>query len=56
MIIFVTAFDRYALDAFEAQALDYLLKPINDTRFTQAIERVRELLASSAMRSRSARS
>jgi two-component system, LytTR family, response regulator len=41
MIIFVTAFDRYALDAFEAQAVDYLLKPINDTRFGQAIERVR---------------
>jgi two-component system LytT family response regulator len=41
MIVFVTAFDRFALDAFEAQALDYLLKPINDTRFTQALERVR---------------
>lgn len=41
MIVFVTAFDRYALDAFEAQALDYLLKPINDSRFTQALERVR---------------
>jgi two-component system LytT family response regulator len=41
MIIFVTAFDRYALDAFEAQAVDYLLKPINDTRFAQAIDRVR---------------
>ena len=37
----MTAFDRFALDAFEAQALDYLLKPINDTRFTQALERVR---------------
>lgn len=43
MIIFVTAFDRFALEAFEAQALDYLLKPINDTRFTQALERVRSL-------------
>jgi two-component system, LytTR family, response regulator len=41
MVVFVTAFDRYALDAFEAQALDYLLKPINDVRFTQALERVR---------------
>jgi two-component system, LytTR family, response regulator len=41
MIVFVTAFDRFALDAFEAQALDYLLKPINDTRFAQALERVR---------------
>lgn len=42
LIIFVTAFDRYALDAFDAHALDYLLKPINDARFKQAIERVRE--------------
>jgi two-component system, LytTR family, response regulator len=41
MIVFVTAFDRYALDAFEAQAMDYLLKPINDARFIQALERVR---------------
>lgn len=41
MTVFVTAYDRYALDAFEAQALDYLLKPINDTRFSQALDRVR---------------
>jgi len=41
MVIFVTAFDRYALDAFEAQAIDYLLKPINDARFAQALDRVR---------------
>ena len=41
MVIFVTAYDRYALDAFEAQAIDYLLKPINDLRFTQALDRVR---------------
>src|SRR5215470_7211420 len=44
MIVFVTAFDRFALDAFEAQALDYLLKPINDTRFPAVIERVRTAL------------
>jgi two-component system LytT family response regulator len=44
MIIFVTAFDRYALDAFEAHALDYLLKPINDMRFRQSLDRVRELI------------
>src|SRR5690606_8505272 len=41
MVIFVTAYDRYALDAFEAQAIDYLLKPINDLRFNQALDRVR---------------
>ncbi|HEY0684375.1 MAG TPA: LytTR family DNA-binding domain-containing protein [Steroidobacter sp.] len=41
MVIFVTAYDRYALDAFEAQAIDYLLKPINDLRFTQALDRMR---------------
>lgn len=41
LIVFVTAFDKYALDAFDAQALDYLLKPINDQRFEQALERVR---------------
>lgn len=44
MVIFVTAYDRYALDAFEAQAIDYLLKPINDMRFNQALERVRGYL------------
>ncbi len=41
MIVFVTAFDRYALDAFDAQALDYLLKPINDARFDRTLQRVR---------------
>lgn len=41
IVVFVTAFDRYALDAFEAQALDYLLKPINDARFDLAVERAR---------------
>jgi two-component system, LytTR family, response regulator len=47
MTVFVTAYDRYALDAFEAQALDYLLKPINDMRFGQALDRVRAHCAQS---------
>jgi two-component system LytT family response regulator len=41
IVVFVTAFDRYALDAFEAHALDYLLKPINEARFNLALDRVR---------------
>jgi len=39
--IFVTAYDRYALQAFEARALDYLLKPFTETRFRAAFERAR---------------
>ena len=38
-VIFVTAYDRYAVRAFEAQALDYLLKPVTPDRFAQAIAR-----------------
>jgi len=41
IVVFVTAFDQFALNAFEAQALDYLLKPINEARFRQAMNRVR---------------
>ncbi len=41
VVIFVTAYDQYALRAFEAQALDYLLKPFDDDRFEQALERAR---------------
>lgn len=42
IIIFVTAFDRYAMEAFEARALDYLLKPVDDDRLGQSLERVRK--------------
>ncbi len=44
VVIFVTAYDQYALKAFEAQALDYLLKPFDDDRFEQALERVRGMI------------
>lgn len=40
-VVFVTAFDRYALQAFEAQALDYLLKPFTDARFHAALGRAK---------------
>ncbi len=41
-VIFVTAFDRYAVRAFEARALDYLLKPFNKARFAEALNRFHE--------------
>jgi two-component system LytT family response regulator len=44
-IIFVTAYDEYALRAFEAGALDYLLKPFDDARFGRALKRAKERLA-----------
>lgn len=48
-VIFVTAHDKYALRAFEAGALDYLLKPFDDARFGRALSRAKERLASSAL-------
>jgi two-component system LytT family response regulator len=42
VLIFVTAYDQYAIQAFEARAIDYLLKPIDDARFQIALDRVRE--------------
>lgn len=44
-IIFVTAHDEYALRAFEAGALDYLLKPFDDARFIRALARAKEKIA-----------
>jgi two-component system, LytTR family, response regulator len=45
-IVFLTAFDEYALEAFNVAALDYLLKPVSRERFSAAMERVRERLTS----------
>ena len=45
VIIFVTAYDEYALRAFEAGALDYLLKPFDDARFSRALNRAKDRLA-----------
>jgi len=44
-VVFVTAYDRHALRAFEARALDYLLKPFKQSRFQEALSRIRERLA-----------
>ncbi|MBD2699550.1 response regulator transcription factor [Spirosoma sp. BT702] len=41
-IVFTTAYDQYALRAFEVNAIDYLLKPFNELRFTQALGRAKE--------------
>jgi two-component system LytT family response regulator len=41
-LVFVTAYDQYALRAFEAGALDYLLKPFSNARFGKALERAKE--------------
>lgn len=42
--IFVTAYDQYALKAFEAAAVDYLVKPFDDERFEQALRRARRMI------------
>ena len=44
-LIFITAHDKYAIQAFEVNAIDYLLKPVTRERFSQALGRVRERLS-----------
>jgi two-component system LytT family response regulator len=45
MVVFVTAFDRYAIEAFDAHALDYLLKPLVDERLERTLAHVRDQFA-----------
>jgi two-component system, LytTR family, response regulator len=45
LVVFVTAYDHYAIRAFEASATDYLLKPVDDGRLAQALSRVRQARA-----------
>lgn len=44
VVIFVTAYDEYALKAFDVAAIDYLLKPFDDDRFEQAVARARKVI------------
>jgi two-component system LytT family response regulator len=55
IVIFVTAYDEFAVRAFDAYALDYLVKPIQEKRFIEAVERVRERIRSNEAVAMSAR-
>jgi DNA-binding LytR/AlgR family response regulator len=48
-VVFVTAFDKYAIEAFEKEAVDYLLKPISKERLAETVRRLQAGLASFAM-------
>ena len=47
LVVFATAYDQYALKAFEVHALDYLLKPVDDERLKECIEKIRVKISSS---------
>jgi DNA-binding LytR/AlgR family response regulator len=49
-LVFVTAYDQYALQAFEAQAVDYVLKPVQAARLQKTVDKLRQLLAQRAAR------
>lgn len=46
LIVFVTAYDEYAIDAFEKKAVDYLLKPVDRARLGQTVERLKDIIRS----------
>jgi two-component system LytT family response regulator len=43
-VLFITAYDQYAIQAFEVNALDYLMKPIREERFAKAIQKIRDTI------------
>lgn len=43
-VLFITAYDQFAIQAFEVSALDYLMKPIREERFAKAIQKIREAI------------
>src|SRR5512145_2080862 len=47
-LVFVTAYDQYALQAFEAQAVDYVLKPVQPERLRRTVDRLQQVLAQRA--------
>lgn len=53
VVVFVTAYERYALEAFDAEAVDYLLKPFANARFARAFERARQRIRSDTDAARS---
>jgi two-component system, LytTR family, response regulator len=55
LVIFVTAFDEHAVSAFNVHAFDYILKPVDPARFTDAIERARAQIAQSTIAERHAK-
>jgi two-component system LytT family response regulator len=55
VLVFVTAYDQYTLKAFEVHALDYLLKPFDEARFTQTLKRAKQQVASAVGQKRKLR-
>ena len=53
LVIFVTAYDTFALQAFDTHAVDYLVKPVQETRFCRAMDRARERLRAREARAHS---
>lgn len=47
-VVFVTAYDQYAVDAFEREAVDYLLKPVTDVRLARTVDRLKSRLTAGA--------